>query len=70
MMKAKIFFLNGNKYLVKQQITIFELLNYFNYKNNLFVLEYNNKILNKENWNKLYIQNNDIIEIITVVGGG
>jgi thiamine biosynthesis protein ThiS len=55
--------------LLKMMITIFELINYFNYNTSLLVLEYNNLICNKKNWNK-FIQNNDKIEIVTIVGGG
>ena len=56
--------------LLKHDLTIFELINYFNYNTSLLVLEYNNLICNKKNWNKIFIQNNDKIEIVTIVGGG
>jgi thiamine biosynthesis protein ThiS len=68
-MKSKTFFLNGQKYY-NSELTIFELVNYFNYNTSLLVLEYNNLICNKKNWNKISIQNNDKIEIVTIVGGG
>ena len=51
-------------------ITLSDLINYFNYNTSLFVLEYNNLICNKKNWNKIFIKNNDKIEIVTIVGGG
>lgn len=70
MANIKNFFLNGEKYYSNTKITLFELINYFNYKNSIFVLEYNNLICDKKNWNKIYIENNDKIEIITIVGGG
>lgn len=70
MSKIKNFFLNGEKYSVNKKITLLELISYFNYKSSLLVLEYNNLICNKKNWNKIYIANNDKIEIITIVGGG
>ena len=34
------------------------------------VLEYNNFICNKKEWTKIFITNNDKIEIVTIVGGG
>jgi sulfur carrier protein len=64
------FFLNGQKYSTSSNRTIFEIVNYFNYNTSLLVLEYNNLICDKKNWNKFYIKNNDKIEIITIVGGG
>lgn len=70
MMKSKNFFLNGEKYYIEDEITLLQLISYFNYNISLLVLEYNNSICNKKNWDKLYITNNDKIEIVTIVGGG
>ena len=70
MSKIKNFFLNGEKYSIKNKITLLELITYFNYNSSLLVLEYNNSICNKKNWNNIYIRNNDRIEIVTIVGGG
>jgi thiamine biosynthesis protein ThiS len=72
MSKVNIFFLNGQKYFTNSEnkITIVELLDYFNYNMSLLVLEYNNLICNKKDWNNILITNNDKIEIVTIVGGG
>ena len=70
MSNLKYFFLNGQKYFTEHDLTIFELINYFNYNTSLLVLEYNNLICTKKNWDKILIQNNDKIEIVTIVGGG
>jgi len=70
MIKRKYFFLNGQKYFTESKLTILNLINYFNYNTSLFVLEYNNLICNKKNWDKISIKNNDKIEIVTIVGGG
>ena len=64
------FFLNGQQYYTKQNISLSDLINYFNYNDSLLVLEYNNSICNKKNWKKMFIENNDKIEIVTIVGGG
>jgi sulfur carrier protein len=64
------FLLNGNTYYVKKSINLFDLINYFNYNNSLFVLEYNNNICNKKSWKDIYIKDQDKIEIVTIVGGG
>ena len=66
----KTFFLNGQKYCSNDNLTLLELLGYFNYDLDIFILEHNTIIQKKQNWNKIKIENNDIIEIITVVGGG
>jgi sulfur carrier protein len=64
------FILNGQNYVTEHKLTLFELINYFNYNSSLLVLEYNNLICAKQNWDKIYLKNNDRIEIVTIVGGG
>lgn len=66
----KTFFLNGQEYKSQGKCTLFELLNYFNYDLNLIVIEHNNSVRKKQNWDQILIKNNDIIEIVTIVGGG
>jgi thiamine biosynthesis protein ThiS len=73
MSEVTTFFLNGQKYYItgaQPKITIFELITYFNYNTSLLVLEYNNLICAKKDWNDICITNNDKIEIVTIVGGG
>ena len=70
MSNLTIFFLNGDEYSTKYELTLFELITYFNYNASLFVLEYNNKICEKKKWDKISIKNKDKIEIVTIVGGG
>lgn len=70
MVKIKHFIFNGSEYFTEHELTLDELLNYFNYNNTLFVLEYNNLICDKKNWHNISIKNNDKIEIVTIVGGG
>ncbi len=70
MTKIKNFFLNGQLYYVKETVTISDIINYFNFNDSLLVLEYNNLICDKKNWKEIFIQNEDKIEIVTIVGGG
>lgn len=70
MSKFNNFFLNGEQYSINYNITLLQLISYFNYNSSLLVLEYNNLICNRKNWDKIYIKNNDKIEIVTIVGGG
>ena len=70
MTKIKNFFLNGQLYYVEESVTISDLINYFNFHDSLLVLEYNNLICDKKNWKEIFIENEDKIEIVTIVGGG
>jgi thiamine biosynthesis protein ThiS len=79
MTRLKYFFVNGQKFCTRYNITLFHLILYFNYSTpllvleyntSLLVLEYNNLVCNKKNWDTIFIQDNDKIEIVTIVGGG
>ena len=70
MVQINKFFLNGETYYIKQTINLFDLINYFNYNDSLLVLEHNNLICDKKNWKKIFVKNQDKIEIVTIVGGG
>jgi sulfur carrier protein len=70
MTKLKYFFLNGQEYFTEFELTILQLLQYFNYNPSILVLEYNNSICNKKHWSSIYVKNNDKIEMVTIVGGG
>ena len=70
MKQIKNFSLNGQYYSTQYDITIFDILIYFNYNDSLLVLEYNDLICKKETWKKTFITNQDKIEIVTIVGGG
>ena len=66
----KQFFLNGQIYRTSFSLTLLDLIIYFNYNDSLFVMEHNDIISNKKNWHQIFIDNNDKIEIVTIVGGG
>jgi len=70
MSKLITFFLNGQQYYSNNAISLSDLLNYFNYNSSLLVLEYNDFVCNRKNWDQILIQENDKIEIVTIVGGG
>ena len=70
MNKIHPFFLNGQKYTTTYKITVSDLINYFGYNQSLLVVEYNQFICHKIEWDKIFIQKNDKIEIVTIVGGG
>ena len=70
MTQIKNFFLNDQLYSTNDNITLLDLIKYFNYNDSLLVLEYNNLICNKKKWKTTQIKNQDKIEIVTIVGGG
>jgi len=70
MIQIKFFFLNGQPYCTKQNISLCDLVTYFNYNDSLLVLEHNNLICNKKKWKGIFIKEHDKIEIVTIVGGG
>jgi sulfur carrier protein len=70
MIQQKQFFLNGETYTIDKDISLSDLLIYFNYNDSLLVLEHNNLICEKKGWKKIFIQDSDRIEIVTIVGGG
>ena len=70
MEETKTFFLNGEEYFSDKIINLLDIVSYFNYNSSLLVLEYNNFICPKKEWNNIIIENKDTIEIVTIVGGG
>ena len=64
------FFLNGQTYITSDNVTISDLIAYFDYNKALLVVEYNQLICSKTKWDNIVIQENDKIEIVTIVGGG
>lgn len=75
-MKVKVFsinfFFNGEPYNLQtyKLFTVEDLIKFFNYKQNLVVIEYNGKISQPKIWSTINLKNNDKLEIVTIVGGG
>nr|YP_010208187.1 Thiamine biosynthesis protein [Pseudo-nitzschia pungens]UBA15200.1 Thiamine biosynthesis protein [Pseudo-nitzschia pungens] len=70
MTRVKKFLLNNEKYVTNSNISLYDLIKYFDYNESLLVLEYNQVIFNKTYWKNTFIQDLDEIEIVTIVGGG
>ncbi len=45
-------------------------INLMGYKPNTIIVELNNLIINSINWGKVKLQDGDILEIVSIVGGG
>jgi len=70
MKETKKFFLNGEEFFSDKVINLSDIIRYFNYNSSLLVLEYNHFICPKKNWDTIFINDEDQIEIVTIVGGG
>jgi thiamine biosynthesis protein ThiS len=70
MSQAKQFILNGEMYTIEKNLTLSDVLTYFNYNDSLLVLEYNNFICEKTKWKTTLLKHSDKIEIVSIVGGG
>jgi sulfur carrier protein len=66
------FFFNGEEYILQtlKMFTLDDLIKFFNYKQNLIIIEYNGKITPPQLWSTRTLKMNDNIELITIVGGG
>lgn len=61
---------NGNKESVEQELTVNQLLEHLNIKAKMIVVELNRSIVNKEDYDKTTIKEDDTVEIVQFVGGG
>ena len=62
--------INGKQNDVKDGVTIAELLNDFDLKAPVTVVEINGRIINKDEFGTLKILESDTVELIRFVGGG
>ena len=62
MKQVKKFLLNNEKYVTNSNISLYDLIKYFDYNESLLVLEYNQVIFNKTYWKNTFIQ--DLDEIV------
>ena len=70
MSQIKYFSLNGEYYYTNQNLTLVDIILYFDYNASLLVLELNDLIYNKNKWDQTFIMDQDKLEIISIVGGG
>ena len=62
--------LNGKKILVKQKISLFELLKIYKLDRKKVAIELNGLIIQKNLYKKKVLKSNDKIEIVHFIGGG
>lgn len=62
--------INDYKYTFFQKLTIEDLLVYLGFNIHVILINYNGALVSKELTRKIFIKNNDYLEIITIAGGG
>ena len=62
--------LNGKNISVKTNYSIFDLLKKYNLSNKKVAIEHNGIIIQKTDYKKKFLKNNDKIEVVTFIGGG
>ena len=62
--------LNGKKVEIKSNLSILDLLKKYKLTNKKVAIEHNGIIVQKVNYTKKYLKNNDKIEIVHFIGGG
>lgn len=61
---------NGKDAEFKENLTIIDLLNKYNLKSDRVVVEVNLEIIEESNYSTYILKDEDIIELISFVGGG
>ena len=56
--------------LDQENVLLSTALNSMGYKPNTIVVELNNLIINSIKWEKVKLKDGDILEIVSIVGGG
>ena len=62
--------INGKKEDLKQALNLLELVKQKGFDSKKIVIEYNASVLPKEKWATTLLNEKDVIEIISFVGGG
>ena len=56
--------------LEQENALLSTVLNSMGYKTNTIVVELNNLIINSKKWGEVKLKDGDILEIVSIVGGG
>ena len=62
--------LNGKKISIKSNLSIHDLLMKYKLISKKVAIEHNGKIIQKNNYKKKFLKDNDKLEIVHFIGGG
>jgi len=62
--------INGEPFHCINNMSLHNVLSYLNVDLSFSLIEYNNEIIQDNQLSQIFVQNNDKLEIITIVGGG
>ena len=62
--------INGETHNFARALSLPELLEQIQMNPRLIAVEYNGEILHRQYWSNTQIQTGDVLEIVTIVGGG
>ena len=62
--------LNGKTHHLKKSLNVSQLLNSLMINKKKVAIEINGEVLSKDNYDSYRIKQNDVIEIVTFIGGG
>ena len=63
-------FFNGKPINCLLNTSIYDLLVYYEFSLDSVVVEYNNKVIGIDDFHDTILNSKDVIEVITIVGGG
>ncbi|MGO0883569.1 sulfur carrier protein ThiS [Clostridioides difficile] len=61
---------NGKNIEFEENLTIIDLLNKYNLKSDRVVVEVNLEIIEESNYNTYILKDEDVVELISFIGGG
>ncbi|EGT3749942.1 TPA: sulfur carrier protein ThiS [Clostridioides difficile] len=61
---------NGKEIEFEKDLTVIDLLNEYNLKSDRVVVEVNLEIIEESNYNTYVLKDEDIVELISFIGGG
>jgi sulfur carrier protein len=62
--------INGEPFNCSYDMSVRDLIYYFNINSKLILIEYNTNVIYENQFNNILLKPNDKLEIITIVGGG
>ena len=63
-------FLNGKEEALSGEMTLMDFLNLKGLEPDRVVVEYNYNVVKREEWSSIVLKENDVLEVLSFVGGG